>query len=339
MAEIVSALIAREEARQREMIGLIPSENHSSPEVQAALASCLSSKYSEGYPARRYYEGNQVIDELEALAIERTRALFGVPYANVQPYSGSPANSAILFALLEPGDVLLGLGLRSEGHLTHGHPRVTFSGRYFRSVQYGVDREARIDFDALARIADEHRPRAIIAGEHPSPVPHCDVVMTTTRKTLRGPRGAAVLVTERGLERDPGLCEAMDAAVFPGLQGGPHDATTAAIAVAAEEAARPEFAAYARRIRVNADALADGLLRRGMKLVGNGTENHLMVLDLTGISPGLGTPLVTTRGMKDGPLAGLHSRRGQVARVGLSPLHLVARRLVGPERTGSYCLT
>ncbi len=250
MADIVANLVALEEARQREMIGLIPSENHSSPEVQSVLGSCLSSKYSEGYPGRRYYEGNQIVDELEVLAVERMKALFGVPYANVPPYSGSPANAAILFALLEPGDTLAGLSLGSGGHLTHGHPKVTFSGRYFNSVQYGLDPDARIDFAGLSRLVKEHRPKLIIvgttsypylldfgrfrsiadeanawvvadisriaglvaAGVHPSPVEHCDVVMTTTHKTLRGPRGATILVTERGLEREPKLGKAIDAA-------------------------------------------------------------------------------------------------------------------------------
>lgn len=372
MADEVFALIQKEEQRQREMIGLIPSENHSSPDVMSVLSSCLSSKYSEGYAGRRYYEGNQVIDEIETLAIDRMKSLFGVPYANVQPYSGSPANSAILFALLEPGDTVSGLRLGSGGHLTHGHPEVTFSGRYFRSVQYGLNSDARIDFSELAKLAAEQRPKAIIAGttsypytldfsafreiadsvgawliadishiaglvvagEHPSPVEDCDVIMTTTHKTLRGPRGAAILVTERGLARDPKIGRSIDSAIIPGLQGGPHNATTAGIAIAAEEATREEFRAYARRVRTNAKTLAATLAGHGIHLVGGGTENHLMVLDLTNYSPGfgtqaaiamdaagiyanrntipderssafypsgvrIGTPMVTTRGMKE----------------------------------------
>lgn len=345
MANVVFTLIDQEERRQREMIGLIPSENHISPEVLSVLSSCLSSKYSEGYPGRRYYEGNQIVDELERLACNRLRSLFGVPYANVQPYSGSPANSAILFATLDPGDTIMGLRLGSGGHLTHGHPNVTFSGRYFTSVQYGLDENARINFDEMARLAAEHRPKAIIAGttaypfeldfarfreiadtvgawliadishiaglvaagEHQSPVPHCDVVMTTTHKTLRGPRGATILVTERGLARDEKLGKSIDAAIIPGLQGGPHNATTAGIALAAEEAARPEFTDYARRVKRNATALAGALVDRGLTLVGGGTENHLAVIDLSGISPGLGTQVAFAM-----DVAGMYANRNTI---------------------------
>jgi glycine hydroxymethyltransferase len=261
------------------MIGLIPSENQTSPEVSRVLSTCLSSKYAEGYAGRRYYEGNQIIDQIETAAIDRLKALFQVPYVNVQPYSGSPANTAILFALLEPGDTLMGLELGSGGHLTHGHPKVTFSGKYFKSVQYGLDAQARIDFDQMLALAEEHRPKVIIAGttsypftldfarfrevadrveawlvadishitglviggEHPSPVVDADVVMSTTHKTFRGPRGAMILVTERGLARDPQLGSQIDKAIIPGLQGGPHNATIAGIAIAARQAAEPPF--------------------------------------------------------------------------------------------------
>ena len=345
-------LISREEERELKKIGLIPSENHSSPEVLQVLSSCLSSKYSEGYPGRRHYEGNQIVDELERLAIARTKELFGVPFANVQAYSGSPANSAILFALLDPGDPLMGLKLDSGGHLTHGHPGITFSGRYFDSVQYGLDADARIDFDELSRLAKEHRPKAIIAGttaypfelkfdrfreiadevgawliadishiaalvvagEHPSPFPYCDVVMTTTHKTLRGPRGAVILVTERGLERDSDLGKKIDRAILPGLQGGPHNATTAAIAIATEEAMRPEFSEYARRIKRNASALAAALLNEGLSLVGGGTENHLLLIDLSRQSarlpepsPGLGTQVAYAM-----DVAGMYANRNSI---------------------------
>ncbi len=372
MADIVFDLVRREEERQREMIGLIPSENAVSPEVASVLSSQLSNKYSEGYAGRRYYEGNQVIDEIERLAMDRIAKLFDVPHVNVQPYSGSPANSAIQFALLEPGDTIMGLSLASGGHLTHGHPEVTFSGRYFRSVQYGLGSDARIDFDQVRKLALEHRPKLImagntaypflldfaafreiadeigawlaadishitglvVAGEHPSPVPHVDVVMSTTHKTFRGPRGAMLLVTAKGMERDSKLGDAIDKAVFPGLQGGPHNATSAAIAIAAEEASRPEFIRYGKQIRRNADGLAASLKKRGLPLVGGGTETHLMLLNLSEIGYGLGTqvafamdvagiyankntvpdepcsafypsgvrigtPLVTTRGMKE----------------------------------------
>lgn len=365
-------LIQQEEKRQKEMIGLIPSENVVSPAVAGVLSSCLSNKYSEGYPYRRYYEGNQIIDEIETLAQDRVKQLFDVPYVNVQPYSGSPANLAIYFALMAPGDTLMGLKLSNGGHLTHGHPTVTASGSFYTSVQYGVRPDARIDFDELARLAQEHRPKVIVAGntaypfqlefdkfraiadavgawlvadishvtglvvggEHPSPVPYADVIMTTTHKTFRGPRGAMILVAERGLTRDPDLGKKIDSAIIPGLQGGPHNATTAGIAVAALEAMQPSFKRYARQIRKNADALATRLMKQGLELVGEGTETHLMVIDLTKVGVGLGvqaafamdvagiyanrntvpteqgspfypsgvrigTPLVTTRGMKE----------------------------------------
>ncbi|MBP9820510.1 serine hydroxymethyltransferase, partial [Candidatus Woesebacteria bacterium] len=236
-------LIKQEKKRQQEMIGLIPSENIASPEVEKVLGSCLSNKYSEGYPFRRYYEGNQIIDQIETLAQERVKELFAVPYVNVQPYSGSPANFAIYFALMQPGDTLMGLKLSHGGHLTHGHPKVTASGRFYNSVQYGVKADARIDFDEVRRLAKEHKPKVIVAGNtaypfqlefekfrqiadevgawlvadishvtglvvagvHQSPVPFADVIMSTTHKTFRGPRGAMILVTDRGLARDPEL--------------------------------------------------------------------------------------------------------------------------------------
>lgn len=365
-------LISQEETRQRSMIGLIASENHISPEVSSVLSSCLNSKYAEGYPGRRYYEGNQIVDQVETLAQDRVKQLFNVPYVNVQPYSGSPANSAIYFAVLKPGDTLMGLKLAMGGHLTHGHPDVTASGRFYTSVQYGVKADARIDFDEVRALALKHQPKIIIAGntaypfeldfkkfreiadevgawlmadishvtglvvagEHMSPVPYVDIIMTTTHKTFRGPRGAMIMVTERGMQRDPELGKKIDAAIIPGLQGGPHNATTAGIAIAAAEAMRPEFKTYAKQIRKNADALAARLLEQGISLVGGGTQTHLMVLDLTTFGPGLGmqtafaldvagmyanrntvptepsspffpsglrigTPLVTSRGMKE----------------------------------------
>lgn len=372
MTDTIFSLIEQEEARQLECIGLIPSENNTSPEVSQVLSSCLSNKYAEGYPYRRYYEGNQFVDQIETLAQERVQKLFGVPYVNVQPYSGSPANFAIYFALMQPGETLMGLKLSMGGHLTHGHPTVTASGRFYNAVQYGVQPDARIDFAEVEKLALEHKPKVIVAGntaypfeldfkkfraiadkvgawlvadishvtglvvagEHPSPVPYADVIMTTTHKTFRGPRGAMILVTKRGLERDPDLGKKIDSAIIPGLQGGPHNATTAAIALAAAEAATPKFKKYAKQIRKNADALAAALKAEGLTLVGDGTETHLMVIDLTpqGISLGtqaafamdvagmyankntvptekgspfypsgirVGTPLVTTRGMKE----------------------------------------
>lgn len=372
MSDQIFSLVSQEEERQLAQIGLIPSENNTSPEVSQVLSSCLSNKYSEGYPYRRYYEGNQVVDEIETLAQESVKKLFGVPYVNVQPYSGSPANFAIYFALMQPGDTLMGLKLSMGGHLTHGHPDVTASGRFYNSVQYGVKADARIDFAEVRRLAKKHKPKVIVAGntaypfeldfkqfreiadevgawlvadishvtglvvagEHLSPVPYADVIMSTTHKTFRGPRGAMILVTERGMERDAELGKKIDSAIIPGLQGGPHNATTAGIAIAAGEAMKPEFKKYAQQIKKNADALAAALKKEGLTLVGDGTETHLMVIDLTpqGISLGtqvafamdvagmyanrntvpteqgspfypsgvrIGTPLVTTRGMKE----------------------------------------
>lgn len=363
MSELVYQLIEAEEKRQKEKIGLIPSENHISAQVSNVLSSCLSSKYAEGYPGRRYYEGNQIIDELEILAIERAKSLFGVPFANVQPYSGSPANTAIQFALLEPGDTLMGLTLGGGGHLTHGHPKVTFSGKYFNSVQYGLDENARIDFDSMLALAEEHQPKMIIAGttsypfildfarfrevadavgawlvadishitgliigdQHPSPMPYADVVMTTTHKTLRGPRGAIILVTEKGLARDPKLGSKIDKAIIPGLQGGPHNATTAGIAVALEEAAQPGFHTYARQMRRNADTLAQALSDSGLKLMGGGTENHLMVIDLTPISVGLGTQVAYAM-----DIAGIYANRNTIPKEPGSPFYPSGIRLGTP---------
>ena len=308
----VADLVAAEERRQAEHIGLIPSENYTSPAVRAASGSALTDKYSEGYPGKRYYEGNAVVDVLEELAVERARTLFGVEYANVQPYSGSPANLAVYLAFCEPGDTVLGMSLPAGGHLTHGW-NVSATGRWFRAVHYGVGRESgRIDLDEVRELALRERPRviwcggtaiprvidfagfaaiaaetgAILAadiahiaglvagGAHPSPAPHADVITTTTHKTLRGPRGAMVM------SRAP-HADALQRAVFPGLQGGPHDHTTAAIAIALHEAAAPEFGDYARAVVANAAALAEALLERGFDLVSGGTDNHLILIDLT----------------------------------------------------------
>jgi glycine hydroxymethyltransferase len=363
----VADLVAAEERRQSEHIGLIPSENYTSAAVRAASGSVFSDKYSEGYPGKRYYEGNAVVDVLEELAAERARTLFGVEYANVQPYSGSPANLAVYLAFCEPGDTVLGMSLPAGGHLTHGWS-VSATGRWFHAVHYGVRRDTgRVDLDEVRDLALRERPRVIfcggtaiprlidfagfadiaaeagailaadiahiaglvVGGAHPSPAPHADVITTTTHKTLRGPRGAMLM------SRAP-HAEALERAVFPGLQGGPHDHTTAAIAVALHEAAAPEFAAYAHAVVANAAALADALLERGFDLVSGGTDNHLILIDLTskGVSgrpaaqaldragivcnrntipfdprkpldpSGLriGTPAVTTRGMGPGEM-------------------------------------
>lgn len=311
-------LIDAEAIRQKETLTLIPSENYASRAVRYAVGSVLCNKYSEGYPGRRYYNGNKYIDEIELLAINRAKEVFGVPHANVQPYSGSPANSAVFFALVPPGGTVMGLRLSGGGHLTHGHAKVTFSGSYYRSVQYDVTPEGYLDMDAAAAMAIAERPQIIVVGYtaypriidweswrhiadscgawlladishiaglvaggvHPSPVAYADVVMTTTHKTLRGPRGALLMTTDKGLSRDPELGTKLDKAVFPGLQGGPHDNTTAGIAVALAEAMTTDFKGYAGTVITNARALSETLTTRGLSLVTGGTDNHLMVVDL-----------------------------------------------------------
>jgi glycine hydroxymethyltransferase len=308
----IADLIHAEARRQFEKIRLIPSENYVSTAVLEASGSVLTNKYSEGYPGRRYYEGQQLIDPVEEQAMRRAEALFGVDHANVQPYSGSPANLAVYLAFLQPGDTMMGMALPAGGHLTHGW-KVSATGKWFHAVQYGVRADTgRIDFDevrdlalaerpkiiycggtaiprtidfpAFAAIADEvdailvadiaHIAGLIAGGAHPSPVGHAPVITTTTHKTLRGPRGAMIMSTA---ER----ASALDKAVFPGLQGGPHNHTTAAIAVALNEAAQPEFRMYARQVVANAKALADALVAREFDLVSGGTDNHLILIDLT----------------------------------------------------------
>lgn len=314
----IQDLIALEERRQHETLMLIPSENYASYAVRQAVGSMLANKYSEGYPHSRYYQGNEFIDQIEERAQTYARELFGTPHANVQPYSGSPANSAIYFGLLKQGDTIMGLKLSAGGHLTHGHPDITFSGSYFHSVQYDVEADGTIDMQKVRELALKHKPTIITVGTtayprqfdwkqwrmiadethsllladishiaglvaggaHPSPVPYVDVVMFTTHKTLRGPRGAVILVTQRGLDRDPEMSKKIDRAVFPGLQGGPHNNTTAGIAVALEEALRPEFSSYAQAVVNNARTLASHLTAKGMTLVTGGTENHLIIINL-----------------------------------------------------------
>jgi glycine hydroxymethyltransferase len=308
----VAQLVAEEAERQAQTLCLIPSENHVSPAVLEALGSVLTNKYSEGYAGRRYYEGQQVVDRLEPLAMERAQRLFGVEHANVQPYSGSPANLAVYLAFCAPGDTVMGMALPMGGHLTHGWG-VSATGKWFRSVQYGVRRDTgradldevralalkespklifcggtaiprTIEFAAFAEIAREvgailvadiaHIAGLVAGGAHPSPVGYADVISTTTHKTLRGPRGAMLMCAEEH-------ASAIDRAVFPGLQGGPHNHTTAAIAVALHEALRPDFADYAHQTVANAKALADALRERGFDLVSGGTDNHLVLVDLT----------------------------------------------------------
>jgi len=308
----IAELIVAEERRQRDKIRLIASENYVSGAVLAASGSVLTNKYSEGYPGKRYYEGQQYIDRIEQLCIDRAKALFGAEHANVQPYSGSPANLAVYLAFVKPGETVMGMGLPAGGHLTHGW-NVSATGTWFRAVQYGVRKDThRIDFDEVRELARKERPKLLFAGgtaiprtidfatfgeiakevgavfvadiahiaglvaagAHPSPVPVADVVSTTTHKTLRGPRGGMLLCTAAH-------GKAIDRAVFPGLQGGPHNHTTAGIAVALKEAATDEFKKYAHQIVGNARALAAGLVERGWALITGGTDNHLILADLT----------------------------------------------------------
>jgi glycine hydroxymethyltransferase len=308
----IAELIHAEALRQHDKIRLIPSENYVSQAVLEATGSVLTNKYSEGYPGRRYYEGQQLTDPIEIIARERAQALFGADHANMQPYSGSPANLAVYLAFAQPGDTFMSMALSHGGHLTHGSP-VSVTGKWFRPVHYGVRRETgrtdmdqvrdlalkerpkiifcggtaiprTIDFPAFAAIAAEaeallvadiaHIAGLIAGGAHPSPVGHVPVITTTTHKTLRGPRGAMILT-------DAAHATAIDKAVFPGLQGGPHNHTTAGVAVALHEAAQPSFRTYAAQIVANAKALASALLERGYDLVSGGTDNHLILIDLT----------------------------------------------------------
>ena len=309
----LAALIDGEAQRQHDKLRMIPSENYVSRAVLEATGTVLTNKYSEGYPGKRYYEGQQFIDPIEELAAARARSLFGVDHANVQPYSGSPANLAVYMALAKPGDTVMGMSLPMGGHLTHGWS-VSVTGAWFHAVQYTVRRsDGLIDFDEVRDIARRERPKLIFCGgtaiprtvdfptfaeiarevgavlvadiahiagliaggAHPSPVGHAEVISTTTHKTLRGPRGAMIM-------SDEAHAKAVDKAVFPGLQGGPHNHTTAGIAVALREAATPEFKRYAQQIVANARALAAALTERGFDLVSGGTDNHLILLDLTG---------------------------------------------------------
>ncbi|MGZ4616453.1 MAG: serine hydroxymethyltransferase [Actinomycetes bacterium] len=307
----IADLVAAENVRQRDTVRLIASENYVSSAVLEATGTVLTNKYSEGYPGKRYYEGQQVIDQVETLAIDRAKALFGVEHANVQPYSGSPANLAVYLAFLAPGETVMGMALPAGGHLTHGWS-VSATGKWFRSVQYGVRKETgRVDMDEVRDLARAERPKVIFCGgtaiprtidfpafaeiarevgavlvadiahiaglvaggAHPSPVGHADVITTTTHKTLRGPRGAMIMSTAEH-------AKALDKAVFPGLQGGPHNHTTAAIAVALKEASTDDFRRYAHAVVENAASLADGLTARGFDLVSGGTDNHLLLVDL-----------------------------------------------------------
>lgn len=367
----VHSLILKEEQRQRDVLEMIPSENYTSRAVMEALGTSLTNKYSEGYPKKRYYQGNRIIDDIELLAEERAQKLFGVPYVNVQALSGSPANLAVYFALLTPmKDKVMGLKLSFGGHLTHGQPQ-SATGTLFKSVLFELDKDGKLDFGAIQDLAEKELPKIIVcgftayprtidfkefariadkvgaylladvshiagliaAGVHPSPVKYAHIVTTTTHKTLRGPRGALIMVTEKGIAKNPDLPKLIDTAIIPGLQGGPHDNQTAAIAVALREASSKQFKKYSEQIVKNAKALANELNKYGFELVSGGTDNHLILIDLknkkvngaiaalalevagivvnkngvpfdtlppfypAGIR--LGTPAITTRGMKE----------------------------------------
>ena len=357
-------LLLQEEKRQEESIRLIPSENYVSMAVREATGSCLTNKYAEGYPGKRYYEGQQITDQVETIAIERAKKVFGADHACVQPYSGSVANVAVYTAFAEPGDTIMGLSLPYGGHLTHGW-KVSVTGKFYNAVQYELDAETgRLDYDAIEAMAIEHKPKVIISGAtaysriidferfsdiakkvgafhicdmahiaglvaskaHPSPIPYADAVSTTTHKSLRGPRGAMIMCKEEHAAR-------VNKAVFPGMQGGPHMHTISAIAVALGEASTPAFAAYGQQVVSNAKRLAEKLQEYGFDIVSGGTDNHLILIDLrskgmlgkklakaldragivtnyntipndpakpfnpSGIR--IGTPAVTTRGMKE----------------------------------------
>lgn len=308
----IANLITQESRRQRDTLRLVPSENYASSAVVEATASCMANKYSEGYATKRYYNGQAHIDQVESLAIERAKALFGAEHVNVQAYSGSPANLAVYFGLLKPNDRILSMSLPHGGHLTHGW-KVTISGQYYDVKQYGVREDNhRIDMDSVRKLAKEHQPKLLICGAsaypriidfeafrsiadevgallladiahisglvaggvHPNPFPYADVVTTTTHKTLRGPRGGMIMCKSN-------LARQIDRAVFPGLQGGPHNQTTAGLAVALGEALQPEFKTYAKNVVSNAQTLANELMNLGFSLTSQGTDNHLMLIDLT----------------------------------------------------------
>ena len=385
--------------RQREKLELIASENIVSPAVLAAQGSVLTNKYAEGYPGKRYYGGCEFVDEVETLAIERAKKLFGAEYANVQPHSGAQANMAVFFALLQPGDTVMGMNLNDGGHLTHGSP-VNMSGKYFNIVPYGVDKETEtIDYDALEEQAKECKPKLIVAGasayartldfrrlaeiahgvgaylmvdiahiaglvaagEHPSPIPYADVVTTTTHKTLRGPRGGMILC------RDAEFGKQFNKAVFPGIQGGPLMHVIAAKAVALGEALKPEFKEYAKQVVKNAAVLSKTLQEEGFRIVSGGTDNHLMLVDLTNkgitgkvaqtvldevnitanrntipfepLSPfvtsglRLGTPALTTRGFKEADLQEV----GEIIALVLSDAENEEKKVEARKRVAALC--
>ena len=376
-------LIKKEENRQEEGLELIPSEIATSKAVMEALGSVLTNKYSEGYPGRRYYAGNEFIDEIEKLAINRAKKLFGVPHVNVQPYSGSPANFAVYTAVCSPGDTVMGQSLPDGGHLTHGW-KASATSKFFDIVQYSVKEDGYIDLDEVKKLATKHKPKLIwvgatayvrefpfeemaeiadsvgaylvadiahiagliVGGVHRSPVEYVHIITTTTHKTLRGPRGAMIMVTDKGLKKDKDLAKKIDRAIFPQLQGGPHNHQTAGIAVALGEAMKPEFREYAKQVVKNAKVLADELIKNDIKIVSGGTDNHMVLIDcgfgrgmflslameFAGLTANkntvpkdpsspfypsgvrLGTPFVTVRGMKEEEMKSIANWIGDISR-------------------------
>ncbi len=314
----MAELIEKECQRQAETLMMIPSENIASAAVQEAVGSCLGNKYAEGYPHKRYYQGQEFIDQIESLTKERAQQAFGVPHANVQPLSGSPANLAVYLGLLKPGDTLMGLDLAHGGHLTHGS-KVSASGIYYNSVSYKLGKNGQMDYEAIEKLALEHKPKLIVAGitayplqldwarfaqiaekvdaylmsdvahlsglivagAYPTPVPHVHIVTTTTHKTLRGPRGAMIMVTQKGLDKNPDLAKKIDSAVFPRLQGGPHENAIAGIGIALKEAMSDKFKAYGEQIVKNSQTLAKELKKQDFDLVAGGSNTHLILIDLS----------------------------------------------------------
>jgi len=361
----VAALLQGEIDRQQDSVTLIPSENHTSAAVLEALSSVISDKYAEGYPGRRYYAGNDIADKVETLVQERAKKLFGVPYANVQPYSGSPANLAVYLATMEPGDTLMGLDLAHGGHLTHGYP-LNATGRIWKAAPYHVNADGSFNLSEAMEIAKREKPKLIVCGgtaipraipfkafaeiadavgailladishiaglvaggAHESPVPYCHIITTTTHKTLRGPRGAMILVTQKGLDRDPDLGSKIDKAIIPGSQGGPHLNTIAGIGVALAEDAQPAFADYAKRIVENAHALAQALVDAGFSLVSGGTDNHLVLVDLSKTGPGRGVFF------QDGlERIGINTNKNTIPNEPSSPFYPSGLRLGSPAAT------
>ena len=362
----IAELVEAELQRRKVGLEMIPSENHTSPAVLEALGSMLTDKYSEGYPGKRYYAGNEYIDKVENLAIARAKQAFGVPHANVQPYSGSPANTAVYLGVMNPGDVVMGQDLPDGGHLTHGW-KINITGTLYKRVPYHVKEDGYLDLEEIRSLAKEHKPKLIwvgatayvrefpfeelgkiadevgaylvsdiahvaglvIAGAHKSPVPFVHIITTTTHKTLRGPRGGMIMVTEKGLQKDPELADKIDRAVFPaGVQGGPHNHQTAALAVALKETMTPEFKEYGHQIVENAKALAEALMDKGLKLVTNGTDNHMMLVDLTPFGKGKG---VFAQDALD--LAGITLNKNTIPKDPSSPFYPSGVRL------GTPCLT